>query len=142
MGLRGLEVFIHRDFSARSGIESRRLQIHQVGICLASHCVQKGVTMNAFATLQVRDHAAPIVAIHRRHLLAQSENGPVTPHVVAEGFHDFLVDKLEQRRPLLDERDLDPQRRQHGSKLQADHATANDDHLPRDLLHLEKLVAG
>ena len=47
--------------------------------------------------------------------------------MVAQRFHNFPVNKIEHHRPLLDERHLHSERRQHRGVFQADHSAANDD---------------
>ena len=98
--------------------------------------------MDVLAAFEIRDDAPALVCLNSDYFFAGTENGALAAHVVAQGFHDFRVDEIEQRRARFDQRDLDAHGDEHRGVFESDHAAADDDQLARDFVHQEKLVAG
>ena len=73
---------------------------------------------------------ASVVAIDRRDLLAEAEDDSEVAQVVLQALDDLRVAEVEQPGPLLDDRHLHAERREHGRVLDADHA-GPDDHARR-----------
>ena len=89
-----------------------------------------------------RDRPARPLDAHRADLLPEPERAVHVAHLVGERFGDLGVHELEQPRPLVDERHLDPERREHRRVLRPDDAGPDDRHRSRDLAHLEDPVGG
>ena len=74
--------------------------------------------------------------------VAAAEHDVALPHLVDQLVDDFLVEELERPRPLIDHRHLHAERGEHRRVLDADHAGADDDHRPRQLVEAEDRVGG
>ena len=90
----------------------------------------------------MRGDAPAIVNFNLGDFLAEAKDRSLAAHVIAKGFNDFAVHKIEQYGPLLDQSHFNAHGREHGSVLEADHAAADDDQFPRNFVHLKKLIAG
>ena len=55
------------------------------------------------------------------------KNHPDIPHVISEGFGNFLIDKIQDNRSLIDEGNLNTQQGQHAGIFGADHSGAHND---------------
>ncbi len=138
---RGLEVLVDNQLAAAVGLQANRFQIELVAVGLPSDRVEQGRAVNGLATLQLGKNAiAVVVKTHLNDFFTQTKHGSQLAKLEAETLHHLAIDKVQQCGTLIEQRDLHPQRREHGSIFQSDDAGAHDDQLARQLLQLVYLV--
>ena len=96
--------------------------------------------MDRLAALEVRDDAFLLVVTDRDDLLAEPERRAALTHEKHQGLDHLGVDEVQDRRPGLDDRDLDVERGDHRGVLEADDARADDDEVPGEGLAREELI--
>jgi hypothetical protein len=133
------EVGAHRDVAARVGGEARLLEVEIGGLPLPPGRVEHDLGWDALPALEAR-HRRPLVALDRRHCLAEPEDDPHVAQVVLEPFGDLRVDEVEEPRALLDDGYLQAERREHRRVLDADDAGTDDEHRRRDVVEEEQTV--
>ena len=119
------------DAAALVGGQAGGLEVQQVGVGAAADGVEERVAVDLLAALELRDDAVLLVVSDLEDLLAEAERGAALAHEEDERLDHLAVDEVEDRRPRLDDRDLDVQRRDHRRVLEADDAGAHDDQVAR-----------
>src|SRR5579883_1607873 len=71
----------------------------------------------------------------------QAHGHPAVPQVIAQGFNNLLVGKLQQLGPLFDQRYANAEGGEHAGVFDANDAAANHDKRPGQVLELKDLVA-
>src|ERR1700686_532521 len=138
---RGLKIFVHRQFAALVRRQTRRLDFHLVAVGMPSNRVQQRLPANLLSALQRRKHFVPLrVKANQHYFLPHPEHRSQLPQLEAQALHDFPVHKIQQRRTLVEQRYLHPQRREHGRVFQPDNARAHHNQFPRYLLDKVHLV--
>ena len=121
--------------------QADRLQIQLIAVGLPPDGVQQRRAVNRLAALQLgEDAVAVFVEAHLHDFLAQAKYRAQLTQLEAQALDDLAVDKVQQRRPLVEQRDLHAQGREHRRILQADDAGADHDQLARQLFQFVHLV--
>src|SRR5689334_4137873 len=137
---RGSKVLIDDDPAPPVGGEAGRREVEQVGVRLASDGVEKRPAVHLLPALEERHDTALRIALDARDRLTETERRATPAHVIAQRLDHLPIDEVEEHGALIDDRDLDVQRRQHRRVLETDDAGADDDQLARQLVHVGQLI--
>ena len=92
--------------------------------------------MHFFAAFEFGKDAVTLrINADARDFFAEAKHGAHLAQVVGEGFDDFAVHKIEERRALVDQGDFGAERGQERGVLQTDDAGADDDEFARKAFH-------
>jgi hypothetical protein len=143
---RGVDVFHSRpvarvdlDSPALVGSEPGLVEVELLGLPLASGGVEDDVGGDALAAGQV-GQGGPVVAVDRRHLLAETKDDVQVPQVVLETLRDLGVAEVEEARPFLHHGDFRSQRGEHGRVLDADYPGPDDEDGGRNAVEAHQTV--
>src|SRR5882757_1824566 len=137
----GAEVFVYRDAAARIRLDANGAQVQLFYIAGAADRIEQRAAGNSLLAFKVRDYAAIGQLFYAFHFLVQTHGHAAVAQVVAEGFHNFLVGKLQQLGPLFDQGDAHAERGEHAGVLHADDTAAYHDERLGQVRQFEDLIA-
>ena len=136
-----LKMFVDHKPAALVRRQPGRLNSQLVAVGFSSDRVQQGLSANLLSALQRRKNLVPLfVEAHRYHFLPDPEDRPQLPQLEAQAFDNLPIHKIQQRRTLIEQRHLHPQRREHGRIFQPDNPRPHYNQLPRYLLQAVHLI--
>ncbi len=135
-----LVVLVDRDPPSLVRGQAGGREVQEVRVRLPPDAVEQGVAVDLLAALETGDDAFLFVVADRSDLLPEPEGRAPLAHEVHEGFDHLGIDEIQDRRPRLDDRDLDVQGGHHRGVLEADDAGADHDQIAGEILAREKLV--
>ena len=94
---------------------------------LPPRSVEQGIAENLFPALEGSADFPILTYFSRDDFFPQVKNHSDIAHVISEGFGNFLIDKIQDHRSLIDERNLNPQQGEHAGIFGADHSCAHND---------------
>ena len=134
-------MLIHRNAAAIVCLETGGGEVELIDGALAADGVEQGVAGDALVALHVGDDGSVFEFFHAVQLFAEAHGHAAVAQVIAEGFDDFLVGKLEQLVAFFNERDAYPENGKHAGVLHADDAAADDDQRAGQIFQAEDLIA-
>ena len=135
-----LVVGVHGEPAAVVGREAGGREIEVGRRPDAADRVEEEVRDDPLAALEQGDGAARAFDVDVGDVLAEAQRAVHVAHGVRERLGDLAVHEVEEARPLVDERHLHAERREHRRVLDADDAGADDDHRAREELEAEDAV--
>ena len=138
--LRRLVGLVHLETAAVVRLEPGRRQIERPRRADTADGVEKEVGRDFHARLQRRGDAPGPLDGDGRDLLAETQRAVQLPEVERKRFGDLVVDELEEDGALVDDRDLDSERREHRGVFDADDSRAHDEEGFREGLQREDAV--
>src|SRR5262245_36419852 len=126
--------------SPRGRLQAGRRQVEQVRVGLPPGGVKQPLRAQTFAALQPHLYQSPLADPDLGDLFAQTEDGFLSPHVIAQGLHDLVVHEVKYGGPLVDDCHPDAERRQHRGVLKPDDAGPHHDHVARDAATVSDLI--
>lgn len=135
-----LIVIVHRHQPALAGRDPGRGEIQSAGIALSPGANEQGVARQARAGRKAEDDISGLRGIACHDALAPMELHSVCRHGFGQGRGYLRIQERHQYLAAIHQMHLHTQRGEGPGILAADHSTANDDHLPRDLREPEDLI--
>src|SRR6266849_286126 len=138
---RGLEMFVHHQFAACFRRQTRSFDFQLVAIRLPANRIEQRLSANFLSALQRRKNfVALFVEANRNHFLSDTENRSQLPQLETQALDNLPIDKIQQRRTLVEQRHLHSKRREHGRVFQPDNSRAHYNQFSRYLLDKVHLI--
>jgi hypothetical protein len=137
---RRLKMFVDLNPATRVRRQTRSRKVEQARVGLPPGGVKQTLRVQTFAALQPDLHLPPFTNLDLSDLFAQTKDGFLSPHVIAQSFHDLLIHEVEDGGPLVNDRHFEAERRRHRGVLEPDHAGPHDNQVARDLAAPPDLV--
>src|ERR1700720_3181511 len=140
-------MLVDRDPSPPVRFQIGRRQIEEIRIGLPPDGVKQPFRMQTFAALEPDLYHASLTDLDRGDRFAETKDGSLSPHVIAQRFNDLVIHKVKYGGPLVDDSYFDAEGRHHRGVLKPDHAGSDHDKIARyaaampDLIRVNPRVA-
>src|SRR5262245_11014414 len=123
----GLIVLIDRDTTSAIDFYADLFQPDISSGSLAARRVKQRVAKNPLSALESSANFSILSLFGGNDFFAQVQNHSNIAHMINQSFGNFLIDKIQNHRSLVDERNLNTQQRQHAGVFRADHSGSHND---------------